>query len=159
MPIKFNSYNIVLQEIPNEITLAFEIIGCKLNCKGCHSQHLWDTNKGEVLTDEILLNLLDKYENTISCVLFMGGEWTESLLSKIELVKSKGLKVALYTGLTEKQVFKKYPSLLDKLDFIKYGRWVEELGGLKSVITNQLLMDLKTKEILNKYFISPLSLS
>lgn len=141
-----------MQEIPNEISLVFSIIGCQLNCKGCHSKHLWDTNKGKDLTDGIFIGLLNKYKGNISCVLFMGGEWEEDLINKLQIVKDIGIKTALYTGLSEKKVPQ---GLLTHLDYIKYGRWVEKLGGLKSPFTNQKLINLNTGENLNKYFTDP----
>lgn len=150
--LKFSSYDVVMQEIPNEISLGFSIVGCKLACKGCHSSYLWDENSGNELTDEILIQLLSKYGGNVSCVLFMGGEWEKDLLNKLKIVKELGIKTALYTGLSEKKV---PPELLTHLDYIKYGRWVEKLGGLKSPFTNQKLINLNTGENLNKYFTDP----
>ena len=60
--LKYSSYDIVLQEIPNEITLSFTITGCGLRCVGCHSEYLWDKNNGEELTNELFLSLLKKDE-------------------------------------------------------------------------------------------------
>ena len=40
----------------------------------------------------------------------MGGEWSYAeLLILINIVKEFSLKVALYTGLNEKQIQRKYP--------------------------------------------------
>ena len=72
--LRYSSYDIVLQEVPNEISLCFTITGCPLACEGCHSEYTWDGSKGCVLSNELLEKLLDRYEDTISCVLFMGGE-------------------------------------------------------------------------------------
>jgi anaerobic ribonucleoside-triphosphate reductase activating protein len=77
----------------------------------------------------------------------MGGEWEkEALLSKIKIVQKNKLKTALYTGLPKNKVD---GHLLKTLEYLKYGRWVEELGGLESSRTNQRLVNLKTGEILN----------
>ena len=108
--LRYSSYDIVLQEVPNEISLCFTITGCPLACEGCHSEYIWDGNSGCVLSNELLEKLIDRYESTISCVLFMGGEWqAEKLLSYILTVKSKQLKAALYTGLNMKQVQRQCP--------------------------------------------------
>lgn len=139
-----------MQEIPNEVSLVFSIVGCKLACKGCHSSYLWDESSGEELTDEVFTDLLNKYSSLISCVLFMGGEWDEDLVSKLKMVKSLNLKTALYTGLPRKKVNTK---IIEQLTFLKTGRWVEKLGGLSSETTNQKLINLQTGEILNKHFI------
>ncbi len=151
--LRYSSYDIVLQEIPNEISLCFTITGCPLACEGCHSQYTWNPDLGEPMTAVVLEKLLDKYDQTISCVLFMGGEWNiEYLLRFIEISKNRNLKTALYTGLNLKQIKKKYPELLTKLDYIKTGKWIPSLGGLDSRTTNQELLEVKTGNVLNHYF-------
>ena len=72
---------------------------------------------------------------------------------RLNKVKEFRLKVALYTGLNEKQIQRKYPELLNILDFIKTGKWISSLGGLDKLKTNQILKDLRSGEILNKYFL------
>ena len=151
--LRYSSYNIVLQEVPNEISLCFTITGCKLACEGCHSEYTWDGSKGEVLTNELLQSLLTKYNGMISCVLFMGGEWeADRLLSLIFQVKCKQLKTALYTGLNLKQVQRQCPELLACLDYIKTGKWLPKLGGLNSPTTNQKFLNLQTGEVMNYLF-------
>ena len=152
--LKYDGYDIVLQEIPNEISLCFTITGCQLACDGCHSEHLWNPENGKELNPEIFKELLIKYKHAITCVVFMGGEWScLELLILINIVKEFSLKVALYTGLNEKQIQRKYPELLNILDFIKTGKWISSLGGLDKLKTNQILKDLRSGEILNKYFL------
>jgi anaerobic ribonucleoside-triphosphate reductase activating protein len=98
--LRYSSYDVVLQEIPNEVSLAFTITGCQLACIGCHSEYLWDKKNGDELTDEKFERIVKKYNGLISSVLFMGGEWESSeLISKLRISKSLGLKTALYTGL------------------------------------------------------------
>ena len=65
--LRYSSYDIVLQEVPNEISLCFTITGCPLACEGCHSEYIWDGSKGCALTNEGLEQLLSKYEDMISC--------------------------------------------------------------------------------------------
>lgn len=146
--MKYHSYNIVLQEVPNEISLCLSITGCKLNCDGCHSPYLWKEH-GEVLTIKVFKNLLNKYTGLISCVLFMGGEWHENeLVNFLIISNTMGLKTCLYTGLDRVN-----DVLLNNLDYIKYGRWDKNLGGLESNDTNQIFLDLKNKKKLNNLFI------
>ena len=80
--------------------------------------------------------LLNKH---ISCVLFYGGEWNIKELTKM-LVYVKGLKTALYTG-RELDYFE--DNLLNYLNYIKVGRYIEKLGGLKSPETNQRIIKLR----------------
>ena len=131
----YKDTNIVLQEIPGEITLVFTITGCSLNCKGCHSPYLWKKGTGNELSDDFIIELINKYKGIISCVQFMGGEWeSDYLLELLKLVQLKNLKTCLYTGKELKDIPK---SILQYLTFIKVGPYIEELGGLDSPTTNQ----------------------
>lgn len=146
-PLFFYTKNIVFQEVPNEISLAFSIAGCKNNCKNCS----WKSCniKSKPLTDELYLKYLKKYKDTVSCVLFLGGEWNkEDLINKLKLAKQMGYKTCLYTGLND--VSSDIKSLLN---YLKTGPYIEELGGLNSPTTNQRFLDLINNKILNKYFI------
>ena len=92
--MRYYDYNIVLQEVPNEVSLSLSITGCKLSCDGCHSPYLWKEH-GEILTNEIFTDLLNKYTGLISCVLFMGGEWHEEELVNLLSLSKSGLVVTL----------------------------------------------------------------
>lgn len=153
--LKYNSYDVVLQEIPNEISLAFTITGCQLACVGCHSDYLWNKDNGKELTDELFEKIVLKYDGLISSVLFMGGEWeSPELITKLVIAKRLGLKTALYTGLNHKQMERSYQRIVTNLDYLKTGKWIQELGGLDSPTTNQRLVNIKTGENLNKYFLA-----
>ena len=71
--LKFQSYDIVFQEVPGEVTLAINISGCPNGCKRCHSPHLKE-DSGEALDEVALTGLLEKYGDAITCVCFMGGD-------------------------------------------------------------------------------------
>lgn len=132
---------VVVEEVPGEISLALSISGCKLACKGCHSKETWKDTFGSPLTLKALRELLNKHKH-LSCVLFYGGEWKEEYLIELfKIVKEEyGLKLCLYTGLNYEEVPKE---LIPYLDYIKVGRYIEELGGLASPKTNQKLIKLK----------------
>lgn len=128
------------------------ISGCPLKCSGCHSSYSWNQNLGSDLTVERLSALLDQYSSYITCVVFLGGDWDiESLEVLIETANQRNLKTCLYTGLNREEV---PAQVREKLDYLKYGPYIKELGGLDSPITNQRLLNLKTNELLNSYFIS-----
>ncbi len=146
--MKMMEDRIVFQEVPNEVYLLFQITGCKMRCKGCHSPELWNKENGTELTNEYFEQRLNDYEGLITCVLFFGGEWhSNELIDKIEIAKRKGLKTCLYTG--ENSVSRE---ILEHLDFIKAGKWNEKLGGLDSITSNQAFIDLNTGEKLNYLF-------
>lgn len=71
--LRYVDYDIVFQEIPDEVTLAINLSNCPNRCKGCHSPHLLE-NVGESLTEESLGHLLQKYGKAVTCVCFMGGD-------------------------------------------------------------------------------------
>ncbi len=131
--LKYIHSEIVVEEVPDELSLAISITGCPLACKGCHSSHTWKY-AGEDLTVEVLENLIQK-NKYISCILFYDGFHNEIELTKLFLyTKSKNLKVAFYTGLELENLSTDLKSLCD---YLKVGQYKEELGGLTSTTTNQ----------------------
>lgn len=147
--MRFKDYNIVLQEVPNEVSLCFTITGCQIKCDGCHSPYLWKKDSGDVLTQNVFLSLLDKYRGLITCVLFMGGEWYETeLIELLMLAKNRNLKTCLYTGLDDINI-----EIKNNLTYLKTGKWDKSLGGLSSKTTNQKFINIKSGEIMNFLFI------
>lgn len=130
--MKLVEFEVVLREIPDEITLALNISNCPYHCKGCHSPHLW-RDIGTELTAPILHKLITIH-NGITCVCFMGGPYEEvrawSLWIKFVF---PGLKTAWYTGASA------LPISENTLDYIKLGRYIEECGPLNNPKTNQRL--------------------
>ena len=135
--LKCYSYDIVCQEIPDEISLAVNISGCPNRCPGCHSPWLW-SDEGKEMTEELLSHLIDRYCAAITCFCFMGGDADPSQIQLMSLwIKSRypHLKTAWYSGKES------LPEGFDIhcLDYIKLGPYIEERGGLKSPDTNQVL--------------------
>ena len=54
--LKYAGYDIVFQEIPDEVTLALNLSGCPNGCPGCHSPHL-QRDEGKALTPGALERL------------------------------------------------------------------------------------------------------
>ena len=95
--------DIVLQEVPGQISICFSISGCPLHCKGCHSPFLWKEGNGELLTDERYKDILNQYRGYANCVLFMGGEWhPDELVHKLATAKELGFDtdrtIGVYPG-------------------------------------------------------------
>ena len=144
----YYNFQVVLQEVPGEISLCFSISGCNKHCDGCHSPFLWKEGNGSVLTKEVYTSILNQYENLATCVLFMGGEWHQKeLIEMLQLAKIKKLKTCLYTG--ENSVS---DEIIDQLTWLKTGKWKQELGGLESRLTNQLFINVTTNKKLNYLF-------
>jgi anaerobic ribonucleoside-triphosphate reductase activating protein len=134
--LRFPSYDIVFQEVPDEVTLAINISNCPYCCKGCHSPHL-QINTGELLNQAALTELLTKYGEAVTCVCFMGGDAdpkeVERAAAFIQKTTNNRIKCAWYSG---KAVFPEECSL-QYFDYIKLGPYVDHLGGLDSPMTNQ----------------------
>lgn len=137
----YDRYDIVFQEIPNEVSLAFTLKGCPNNCVGCHSIHLRE-NFGEELTKEKFIQILTKYQKQITCVLFLGDGYSEEIKEFLKITRLMNLKTALYSGLD--QINSEFVSLLD---FYKIGSYQQLLGGLNSTGTNQKLYQISQLQL------------
>ncbi|MBP1613197.1 MAG: hypothetical protein H6Q13_645 [Bacteroidetes bacterium] len=138
--LKYVSYDIVFQEIPDEVTLAINLSNCPNHCSGCHSPYLME-NVGIPLTEEILDTFLENYNGEVSCICFMGGDAAPHEVERLakylhkQMAKQGGIKVGWYSGKS------KLPEDIDItcFQFIKLGPYIEHLGSLKSPTTNQKL--------------------
>ena len=148
----FASFDIVFQEIPDEVTLVINISNCPNCCKGCHSPHL-QKDIGEELTESVLSDLLHVYGNAVTCVCFMGGDgMPDEVLRMAQFVRQFYKKTAWYSGNSE--LYGHAPTCFD---YIKLGKYVESLGGLTTPTTNQRLYQIENTtmmDITNK-FINP----
>ncbi len=127
--------SVVFSEIPDEITLAFNISNCQNNCINCHTSYLRQ-NIGEELTEERLETYI-KNNSGISCVCFMGeGNDRQRLLELSQFIRTKfpELKLAIYSGRVAVE-----EDFYDMFDYVKVGPYIELLGPLNSKTTNQRL--------------------
>lgn len=146
--MKINKIDILIHEIPDEVSLGIYVCGCNIRCAGCHSPQLWDEQTGYEFNIENLKETVNLYKKNISCVLFLGGEWHKDEINLyLDYINSLGLKTALYTG-------KEFicGSIKNRLNYLKTGPYIKELGGIESKTTNQVLVNVLTKEILNYKF-------
>lgn len=131
--LKYAGYSIVMQEVPDEISLAFNITGCPHHCPGCHSEYLWQ-DIGDNLLENIDL-ILDQYSNYITCVCFMGGDQNiGELVTALWRARARGLKTCLYTGC---DTIDNLQSALPWINYLKLGHYDATKGGLNSPTTNQ----------------------
>ena len=125
--------SVVMEEIPDRVTLAVEISHCRGNCPGCHSPFLKE-DIGEVLTEEII-DALVRNNFGVDCFLFLGeGRDPEALCALAAHVRTLGLIPAVYSGRREVDDL-----LWESFDYVKVGPYVEELGPLNKPTTNQRL--------------------
>lgn len=135
--LKYVDTQVVFQEIPDEITLAINISGCKQGCKNCHSPYLAE-DIGEDLTVSVLSQLIYKNKG-ITCVCFMGGDsdpFEVNILAK-SVKDNTNLKTAWYSGKQE------ISTEIDTKNFnyIKVGPYIEEKGPLNNSNTNQIMFE------------------
>lgn len=129
--LKYTGYTIAFQEVPNEISLVFNISGCTHHCRGCHSQYLWEDVGRDLSTD--IADAIRQYADMITCVCFMGGDQEQTELVRLTKMCG-GYKTCLYSG---------YDSLDDLKDcvgvfnYVKIGHYDERFGGLDKPTTNQ----------------------
>ena len=125
--------SVVMEEIPDRVTLAVDISNCRGECVGCHSPSLRE-DIGEPLTEEVI-GALVKDNFGVDCFLFLGeGRDPETLVSLAAYVRSQGLAAALYSGRTELE-----PFIWDAFDYVKTGPFIPERGPLNDPDTNQRL--------------------
>lgn len=144
--MKILSTMVTFQEVPNELSFCVCAYGCPLKCKGCSWAN--ETEYAEFSLKDMKA-VLEKYQGgLITCVCFLGGDWNDDFNDYLRLCKGYGLKTCLYTG---RDTFGN-EKILENLDYLKYGHWDSELGGLDSKKTNQVFLNLKSGEKLNYYF-------
>ena len=135
--LKYANFDIVFQEVPDEVTLAINISGCPCRCPGCHSQYLWE-DIGLPLTTDALDDLIAQHEGDITCVSFMGGDAEPRRINRLAQYiheEHPNLKVGWYSGRMRlsPEVDK------DCFDYIKLGPYLQHLGPLNKPTTNQRL--------------------
>ncbi len=136
--LKYVDWDIVFQEVPDEVTLAINLSNCPHRCVGCHSPHLRD-DIGDELSETALSDLIGKYEKSITCACFMGGDAAPDELCRLAaFIREKWdgkIKTAWYSGNNRLQ----NQEYLRYFDFIKLGEYIQSLGGLDKKTTNQRL--------------------
>lgn len=127
--------DVVLEEIPDKVTLAVEISNCRGSCIGCHSPFLKQDIGVELTPDAVDRLIADNFG--VNCFLLLGeGKDPEALLRIAEhlRVHHPDLERAVYSGRPEVE-----PEIYVAFDYVKVGPYVAELGPLNERTTNQRL--------------------
>lgn len=142
--LKYYNYDIVFQEVPDEVSLAINLTGCPNHCPGCHSPHLRE-DIGEELTENELDRLVGIYQGEITCVCIMGGDASVNEVGQLahHIRNILGLKVAWYSGRYD------MPADINDFDYIKFGPYDAEKGGLRSPGTNQRFYRIAEGELID----------
>lgn len=127
---------VTLTEIPDHISVYFEIGGCVQQCHNCHSLH--HQERGDTVdVDYVVRYAIHQAEHGATACVLMGGT-TSKYLSKQNLAQvinrlSPILPVGLYSGAEVDDYFMSNKNLR----WYKAGAYVEALGGLAAPTTNQ----------------------
>lgn len=135
--LKFKDAYIGTQEIPDEVSLVIAITNCPFRCKGCKTKDLQE-DVGELLTSEMLTILIDSLWGEFTCVCFMGGDIAPDEVNELAAyirANYPQFKIAWYSGDETITVFTEYSNF----DYMKFGAYINKLGGLVSHKTNQRL--------------------
>lgn len=139
--VKYYNYAITFAEVPNEVSLCFNITNCPHNCAGCHSPYLQQDIGNNLSCD--IQNIINKHHDQFTCVCFLGeGNDKKELQKLINYVKNLGFKTCLYSGSDD--------GILDdfkNLDYYKKGSFKQEYGPLNNKNTNQRMY----KKEMNKW--------
>ncbi len=148
-------------EICNGIGVGVSLYtqGCIFHCKGCFNQELWDLDGGNLWTshteDQLIMSLNRDY---IKRLTVLGGEPLldrniDDLSHLFSRVKDlyPDLTIWLYSGYTYEVILEKFPSILDNVDYLVDGPYIEEMRDLTLPFRgskNQRIINVKTREVL-----------
>ena len=127
--------NVVLEEIPDRLTLAIDISNCTGLCEGCHSSFL-RRDVGVELTPEAIDSLIAGNFG-INCFLFLGeGNDHAALMSAANYVRRAypSLALGLYSGRESVE-----EDVWELFDYVKIGPFRPSCGPLNKTTTNQRL--------------------
>lgn len=131
--IKYESSLVTFTEVPDEISLCFNITGCPCNCEGCFEPWL-RKDYGMELNNAVLEAEIASHPH-ITCICFMGGDNRyQEIADLIKEIKKKhpNLKFAMYSGIPGMvEVIAQY------LDYYKIGPYMPQYGPLDKNTTNQ----------------------
>jgi len=106
-------------------------------------------NVGELLTENVLDELLEKYGNAITCICFMGGDIAPLEVEKLSVYlhnRTNGqIKTGWYSGKKELP----FGCSPDHFNYIKLGPYIERFGGLDSPTTNQRFYRIEEKQMVD----------
>lgn len=130
------------------LTVFFQ--GCVHHCLNCHNPETHDLNGGYLIdSDEIIQKV--KNNPLLDGITLSGGDPLLQVEGVIELskkCKELGLNVVCFTGFTYEELtkFSKFDSLIENIDYLIDGRYVDSLRDLSLKYrgsSNQRIIDIK----------------
>lgn len=127
--------SVVMEEIPDKVTLAVDISNCTGLCEGCHSPFL-RRDMGVELSRGAVDRLLSENFG-VNCFLFLGeGNDHEALIAIARYIRSAypALSLAIYSGREQVE-----DDIWRLFDYVKVGPFRPSCGPLNNPATNQRL--------------------
>lgn len=127
-------------------TIFFQ--GCLRNCPGCHNPATHDLNGGKILDTSEIISAIKK-NPLLAGITLSGGEPFLQIAPAVELAratKNFGLDVWCYTGFKLEEIPPDAEELLQNIDVLVDGEYIEELRDLELNFRgskNQRVIDLK----------------
>lgn len=130
---------ITINEVPDRMSVYFEIGECRQNCKGCHSPHLHTQIKDKMSVADMKSYAQRMINEGANAIVILGG--TTNGLSLVDMKNiidtlSDVAPVCLYSGTDDKDI-NEWITDHTGVNWIKTGSYKEDLGGLQSPKTNQ----------------------
>ena len=114
------------------IRFAIFMQGCLRNCKGCHNPDTHDLNGGKIIDTSEIIDAIKK-NPLLTGITLTGGEPLLQIAPALELAKAAkflNLNVWLYTGYKFEEIPEDAQELLNFVDVVVDGEFVEELRDL-----------------------------
>lgn len=130
---KFDRYDMVNNPGDPTASMTIWFTGCDFRCKNCYNRKLWDKEFGKKYHTELVAKIVVATCNKLNLksVVLLGGEPLqqdkEELLLLCRFLKKHGLKIWLYTGYEFQEVYSMHRSILEHIDVIKCGKYIDEL--------------------------------
>lgn len=118
--------------------------GCVNNCENCISPEWKDLDAGQTIDNEKIFALIRK--SGLREVVISGGEpllQYDKLITLLEQLKKSGYRIILYTGFHLNKVKKKYNTILESIDVLIAGPYIESLNngrGLRGSTNQKVFM-------------------
>lgn len=117
------------------VRVVLWVAGCQHACKGCHNPQTWDPNGGVPFDEEALQEIYEELSNPYTDgITFSGGDPLHprnynTILYLCTQIKQKfpDKSIWVYTGYTMKDVEYMYKDILEYIDVLVDGKYVEKL--------------------------------
>ena len=158
--MKIRIAGIVPESFVDGVGIRFAIFmqGCLRRCPGCHNPATHDLNGGKIFDTEEIISAIKK-NPLLTGITLSGGEPLLQITPAAELAKvakNLGLNVWCYTGYKLEEIPADAEELLQNVDVLVDGAYIEELRDLELNFRgskNQRVIDLKKSRKLKKIFL------